>query len=264
MTMARFDRCLILLMATFAACGVFAAPASAQSTEIEAADTQLWWQYTYHDLVSENWSLAIDTGYRNLWESEEQDQDWDRFQITSDFSYRKNSRLNFDLGTGLYYTTRPLDSDLVEFRTWEGVTAYWPESAGRVRRFVLTNRFRLEQRFTRQTGSSSWDMDSRARYKLSTAIAINRKELEPGAFYGYLGGELFADLSEDNSRLISDRSRFSIGLGWLTTKQWMLETLYTVQNNRDTAASSDFTLTDHIIELRIKTTVRIRDRMKAH
>ena len=258
----------MLLLAVVFSCGFFAQPASAQSTDIESEDTQLWLQYAYHDRFAENWSVLIDSEYRNLWESgsvdEGEDDDWDRFQISSAFSYRKNSRLNFDLGTGVYYTTRPVDSDLLEFRTWEGATVYWPDSRGRFRRFVLAQRFRLEQRFTRETGTSSWDLDSRARYKLSTAIAINRKDLEPGAFYTYLGGELFADLGEDDSRLITDRSRFSIGLGWLATKQLTLEARYTLQNNVDTAASSDFTLTDRIVELRVKTTLRVRDFMKAH
>ncbi len=256
----------MLLIATFSAGCFFAPPVSAQDTEIESEDTQLWWQYSYQNSLSENWSVSVDSGYRNLWESEDESEDvtWDRFHVSSDFSYRKNPRLNFDFGSGVYYTTRSALSDLAEVRTWQGATVYWPDSLGRVKRFVLTHRFRLEQRFTRQTGTSSWDLNSRARYKLSTAIAINRKELEPGAFYVYLSGEVFADLSDDNSRLVSDRNRFSIGLGWLTTKNWTVEARYTHQENRDTAVSGDFRLTDRIVELRVKTTLRILDRMKAH
>lgn len=254
----------MLLIATFFACCFFAPPASAQDPEIESTDTQLWWQYSYQNRLSENWSYTTASGYRNLWESQDEDDAWDRFHISSAFSYRKNSRLNFDLGSGLYYTTRPVGSDLAELRTWQGATVYWPDSPGRFKRFVLTHRFRLEQRFTRQTGTSSWDMNSRARYRISTAIAINRKELEPGAFYAYLGGELFADLTDDNSRLISDRNRVSIGLGWLTTKKWTVEAIYAYQQNGDTALSGDFSLTDRIFELRVKTTLKIVDRMKAH
>ncbi len=107
-------------------------------------------------------------------------------------------------------------------------------------------------------------MNSRVRYRISTAIAINRKELEPGAFYAYLGGELFADLTDDNSRLISDRNRVSIGLGWLTTKKWTVEAIYAYQQNGDTAVSGDISITDRIFELRVKTTLKIVDRMKAH
>jgi hypothetical protein len=264
MTTAQFNRCLMLLMATFFVCSFFAAPVSAQDTETESADTQFWYQYSYQNRLSENWSFSIDSGYRNLWESKVEDVDWDRLHISSDFSYRKNSRLNFDLGSGVYYTTRSALSNLAEFRTWGGATVYWPDSIGRIRRFVLTHRFRLEQRFSRQSGTSNWDFNSRARYKLSTVIAINRKELEPGAIYAYLGGELFADLGDDNSGLVTDRNRFSIGLGWLTTKKWTVEALYTYQQNRDTAVTGDFRLTDRIVELRIKTTLKILDRMKAH
>jgi hypothetical protein len=98
---------------------------------------------------------------------------------------------------------------------------------------------------------------------MSTAIAINRKEVEPGAFYAYVGGELFADLTDDDTRLVSDRNRFSLGLGWLTSKKWTVEALYTYQQSRDNA-DSDFRLSDRIVELRVKTTLRVLDRMKAH
>jgi hypothetical protein len=251
-------------MAMFSACVFFAAaPASGQSIDTDQEDTQFWWKYSYQDRLSDNWSHKTDTGYRNLWESKSGNDEWDRFHISTAFSYRKNSRLNLDLGSGLYYTTRPRDSDLFEFRTWEGATVYWPDSPGKVRRFVLTHRFRFEQRFTRQNDTSNWDLDARARYKMSTAIAINRKEVEPGAFYAYVGGELFADLTDDKSSLVSDRSRFSLGLGWLTSKSWTVEALYTFQKYRDNTAG-DFRLSDRIVELRVKTTLRVLDRMKAH
>ena len=230
---------------------------------VEPASTQLWWQYSYQNRLSENWSFTTQSGYRNLWESQVVNDDWDRFHISSAFSYRRHPRLNFDLGSGLFYTTRPVGSDLTEFRTWQGATAYWPDSPGRFRRFVLTHRFRLEQRFSRQSGTSSWDTNWRGRYRISTSVAINRKELEPGAFYVYMGGEVFADLDDDHSRFVSDRNRFSIGLGWLTTKSWTVEARYSYQNSRD-AATRDFRLTDRIVELRVKTTLRVRDRMKEH
>ena len=240
-----------------------APPVTAQTADIESANTQLWWQYSFQNRLSENWSFTWDSGYRDLWESTIPDDAWERFHLSSAFSYRLHSRLNLDLGSGLYYTTRPLSSDLTEFRLWQGTTVYWPDSPGLVRRFVLAHRLRLEQRLSRQSGTSSWTMNSRARYRMSTTVAINRKDLEPGAFYLYLGAEFFADLSDDDSRLVSDRNRFSIGLGWLTTTKWTLELRYSSQENRDTA-TGNFRLTDEIVEIRVKTTLRIRDRMKAH
>jgi hypothetical protein len=264
MVIARYQQYVILLLATVVGCYLFfASPATAQSFDIEPANTQLWWHYSYQNRLSENWSFTTASGYRNLWESQVEDDPWDRFHVSSLFSYRKNSRLNFNLGSGLYYTTRPVGSDLVEFRSWQGATVYWPDSPGRFRRFVLSNRFRLAQRFTRQTGTSSWDMNSRARYRMSTAIAINRKELEPGAFYVYLGGEVVADLNDDDFRLVSNRNQFSIGLGWLTTKSWTVEARYSHQNSRD-SATSDVDLMARIVELRVSTTLSIRDRMKEH
>ena len=241
----------------------FAEPLFAQSIEVESADTQRWFQYSYQNKLSDDWSFTWNTGYQGLWKSEIEDSRWERYYLSSSFSYRYHPRLNFNLGSGLYYTTRPVSSDLTEFRTWLGATAYWPDSLGQVRRFVLTHRLRLEQRFTRSSGTSSWPMNSRARYRMSTAIAINRKELEPGAFYLYLGSEWFANLDQDDESFFSNRSQYSVGIGWLTTSKWKIEMRYSKANSRD-SETENYHLSDKIIELRVKTTLRIRDRMKEH
>ncbi len=85
---------------------------------------------------------------------------------------------------------------------------------------------------------------------MSTAINVNRKKLEPGAFCACVGDEVFANLNDDHSRIVSDRNRFSIGLGWLATDSWSVEARNSYQNTRD-AATSDFHLTDCIIEMRM-------------
>ncbi len=48
------------------------------------------------------------------------------------------------------------------------------------------------------------------------------------------------------------------GLGYVVNKHWELELRYTVQRARDTALEQ-FTTTDHILDFRIRTNLRLRD-----
>jgi len=231
---------------------------------VEEADTQLWLQYAYQRKIAEKWSLTTDLGYRDLWQSPTSNEGWDRWHFRGNFSYRQHPRLNFELGSGVFHTPRPSDvADLSEIRTRQGMTVFWPDSPDRVRRFVLAHRLRLEQRFTTQSGEDDWDYASRARYRMSTKIALNRKELEVGAFYTFLSAELFAPIDKDSSRLLTDRKRLTVGLGWVISPQWDAELRYVRQENKDTI-SRNFELSDNIVEFRVRTQIRIRDRMKEH
>ena len=91
----------------------------------EPADTQLWLQYQRNQRINEKWSFVADTGYRKMWESPVGHDDWTRWHLRSAFFYKQNSRLNFELGSGLFYTDRPARHDLTEIRTWQGATIYW-------------------------------------------------------------------------------------------------------------------------------------------
>jgi len=39
-----------------------APPVTAQTADIESANTQLWWQYSFQNRLSENWSFTWDSG----------------------------------------------------------------------------------------------------------------------------------------------------------------------------------------------------------
>jgi hypothetical protein len=243
--------------------GLWVQVATAKSIDIEPADSQFALQLERKQGISDNWSFWVNTGYKRMWESPLGHGEWKSGHLASSFSYRKNARLNFDLGSGFYYTSRARTEDLSELRTWVGATAYWPDSPGYVRRFVLTHRLRFEQRFFRLSSSGDRSFGSRARYRISTAIAINRKQIEPGAFFSFLSAEFFANFDQNNATLFNDRNQFSAGLGWMSPSKWTLELRMTRQEVKDTS-TGDFRITDMIYTFRVKSTVRIRDLMKAH
>ena len=104
---------------------------------------------------------------------------------------------------------------------------------------------------------------TRGRYRIATSIAINRNQVEPGAIYFLTSAEVFANLSEKDQELFHNRTRVTAGLGWVTASKWILELRYIRQDSRD-SISGQLEITDKIVEFRVRTSVRIRDLMKAH
>jgi hypothetical protein len=177
---------------------------------------------------------------------------------TGGVSYDLSKRFRLEGGLGLYYTYRPDLEDTFETRFWQAATLDWPDSLGVVRRYVLSHRFRLEERFRR---TDDWSFALRFRYRLAFAFALNRYTIEPGAFYIPVKAEFFVPLGDDVEELFAERARYSVGLGYVFDKAWTLELRYARQQFRDTIGAN-FRTTDHFIELRLKSSFRIIDLLK--
>ncbi len=186
---------------------------------------------------------------------------WQRYHLRSNFSYNINPRVNFDFGLGGFYTTVGSVRDTTEIRSWAGTTFFWPDSPGNFRRFVLAHRLRYELRFFRESGGSDWFIGSRVRYRISTMIALNREQMEDGAFYITISAELFADITDDDVELFHHRNRLMVGLGWVTSPRWILELRYVYQRSKD-SFTNRLELTDKILEFRVKTSVSVINLMK--
>ena len=98
----------------------------------------------------------------------------------------------------------------------------------------------------------------RTRYRVAAFIPLNRPVVEEKAFYLPLMGEWFADLGDEVPEFFAARVRLTTGLGHVLSRNWTLEFRYTAQKSRDMVLHR-FSTTDHIFDLRIRTSVRIRD-----
>lgn len=172
-------------------------------------------------------------------------------------SYTAKDWLRLEAGVGTYYSWREGTDDLFEARLWQAATIDWPEVHARTR-WVVHHRFMLEERFQR---TDEWQDSLRGRYRLSISVPINRYTVEPGAWYVPIEGEWFWDFGEQQSDHFADRERATVGVGWQLSKFWATELRYVWQESRsgvDGAYSRD----DNVIELRVKSTVRILDYLK--
>jgi hypothetical protein len=203
---------------------------------------QLWLAFQHHHKVGEKTRVSGKLGYKELTSPDRYFGAWNKFYMNGDGSYDLGKHFRVDGGVGLYYT----------------YTAFWPDIPGSVRRLVFTHRLRLEERFT---DSDGWDFAMRLRYRLDTKIPINKYTVEPGAFYLPLAAEIFSDLTGEVTEFFGDRSRLSVGLGYVMNKNWTFDLRFQRQRSRSTA-EEDFTRSGNVIDFMVKSSFGIRDLIK--
>lgn len=224
----------------------------------DATDTQGWIEYQYRRRVNEGLRSSWGLGYRELLSTEDLELEWSRLHLRGDLVYSHSRYLNLEAGLGLYHTFGEPRRDLFELRTWQGAILKWPEFSLPRRRIRFRQRLRLEQRWLNESGQRTGDFGTRLRYRLSTGIPLNDPTIEAKTYYLPLAAELFNDIGDDTPEFFAARARLTTGLGYVLGDNWSLEFRYTLQKARDTTVNR-FSTTDHIFDLRIRTTLRIRN-----
>ncbi len=229
-----------------------------QAQDRDETNTQVSVGYEYQHRINEGLRGFGDIRYEQQLDPHSVFGDRSRLSATGGVSYDVTKRFRIEGGLGLYDTSLDV-TDAFEVRLWQALTVDWPESSGVLRRYVLSHRFRLEERFKRAT---DWDFALRLRYRLAFAIPVNRYAVEPGAFFVPLKAEFFVPIGSEVEEFFAERARFTAGLGYVFSKSWTAELRYAWQRSRDNVGM-DFQTTDQFIEFRIKTRVRIRDLVKS-
>lgn len=232
-----------------------AAPAAAQDTG--GTSTQMSVGYEYRRGVTDKLRGFGNIIYEKLYDANRLFGAANQLSSSGGVSYDLSKRIRIEGGLGLYYNYFPDITDTFETRLWQAITLDWPNSLGLVRRYVLSHRFRLEERFK---NIDSWDFALRLRYRLKFAIAINRYTVEPGAFYVPLRAEWYFPLGDDVEQFFAKKARYTVGLGYVMNKSWTIELRYARQQLREVDTS--YKTTDQFIELRVKSSFRILDLLK--
>ena len=236
-----------------------AGSAPLQAQDRDETNTQVSVGYEYRHRIKERVRGFGDLQYEELLDPHSLFGDRNQLSTTGGVSCDAGKRFRIEGGLGLYYTDLPDATDTFETRFWQAATLDWPDSLGVLRRYVLSHRFKLEERFKRTT---DWDFALRFRYRLAFAIPVNRYTVEPGAFFVPLKAEFYMPIGNEVEELFAKRARFTAGLGHVFSKSWTAVLRYAWQRSRDTIGA-DFQTTDQFIEFRIKTQVRIRDLLKS-
>ena len=230
-------------------------PASAAGQD--ASDVQGWIEYQYRQRINDSMRGAWSLGYRRLLSTEDRIREWSRLHLRGVLVYEHSPRVSLEAGLGGYYGLQGSQGDLFELRTWQSAIVPWPKFKLPHREFGLRHRLRFEQRWFRRSGGDS-EFGTRLRYRLAADIPLNSPTIEVKTIYLPLATEFFHDIGDDTSEFLAARARATAGLGYVMSDSWSLEFRYTAQRSHDTILNR-FKTTDHIFDLRIRTTIRFRD-----
>lgn len=187
--------------------------------------TGAWYMYFYnHQFKNSQFGIQGDFQYRD-WQIL---GDREQLLLRSGFTYRpKNTNVMFTLGFANITTGEFGDSNATSNENRIYQEALLPHKIGG--RFLLTHRFRYEQRFV-----ESQDFRTRYRYNLFINIPFNNKELVLKTIYGAFYNELFINgernIGNSNTVEFFDRNRTYFGLGYVLNSQirfqmgWMKQT----------------------------------------
>ena len=198
---------LFVVLAVVLSCAATSVPSHA-TEEGGEDDLGTWFIWNGTPRFSEHWALFTEAQLR-LYEPVSNPQEW---FIRVAPRYIVDRDLLFEAGY-LYSQSWPFDEAgndsllQTENRLYQQVTLHHD-----YRRSSIEHRYRYEQRWRTRDGDTSFS--TRFRYRLQVTAPLNRKKMEPGAFFINANNELFVTLGHP---VEFDQNRLYAGLGYKIT-----------------------------------------------
>jgi len=183
-------------------------------SQVEDNQTGAWYMYFFnHQFSNSQFGVQGDTQYR-AWDLL---ADQEQLLLRSGLTYTpKNAKVMFTLGFANITTGEFGESDATTNENRIYQEALLPHKIGS--RFILTHRFRYEQRFV-----ENQDFRTRYRYNLFINIPLNNRDLVPRTIYGAFYNELFINgergIGNNNTVELFDRNRTYFGAGYVLSPQ---------------------------------------------
>ncbi|MFK8058692.1 MAG: DUF2490 domain-containing protein [Polaribacter sp.] len=194
-------------------------------SQVDENQIGAWYMYFYnHQFKDSQWGIQGDFQYRDWQFLGDQEQ----LLLRSGLTYKpKDSGIMFTLGMANITSGQFGDSNDTSNENRIYQEALIPQKLGG--RFLLTHRFRYEQRFV-----ANQDFRTRYRYNLFINVPFNNTDLRPKTIYGAFYNELFINgersIGNNNSVELFDRNRTYLGLGYVLNSKirfqmgWMKQT----------------------------------------
>jgi hypothetical protein len=179
------------------------------SAQLDESKTGAWYMYFFNAQFKEsNFGFQGDIQYRN-WNLA---GDLEQLLLRGGMTYTpKKTNIRFTLGYANITTGMMGDSDKTSAESRIYQEMLLPQKVGE--RFLLTHRYRYEQRFVEDQ-----DFRTRYRYALFMNVLLNQKTLSTNAIYLALYNELFINgerkVKDDIEVALFDRNRTYFGLGY--------------------------------------------------
>jgi hypothetical protein len=179
-------------------------------TQVDENQTGAWYMYFYnHQFKGSQWGIQGDIQHRD-WQIL---GDSEQLLVRSGLTFKpKETNALFTLGLANITSGAFGDSDATSNENRIYQEALLPQKIGK--RFLLTHRFRFEQRFV-----ENQDFRTRYRYNLFINVPFNSTDLSPKTVYGAFYNELFINgersIGNNSTVALFDRNRTYLGLGYV-------------------------------------------------
>lgn len=178
--------------------------------QVDENQTGAWYMYFYnHQFKNSKWGIQGDIQHRD-WQIL---GDSEQLLVRSGLTFKpKETNALFTLGLANITSGAFGDSDATSNENRLYQEALLPQKIGK--RFLLTHRFRFEQRFV-----ENQDFRTRYRYNLFINVPFNSTDLRPKTLYAAFYNELFINgestIANNKSVELFDRNRTYLGLGYV-------------------------------------------------
>lgn len=147
------------------------------------------------------------------------------------------------------YSIYPELPNIMEIRTWEGISLNWPQ----IKRIMFDHFYRFEQRFYITEGSANDDIGLRSRYRLRMRLPINKRAITEKTFYTDLQFEAFIPHDDNIDELFANTIRLGVVAGYNHNPSWRYILTFYVDRGRNNF-NDDVTNDRAIISLLVRNT----------
>ena len=132
-----------------------------------------------------------------------------RFSVKSQFNYSLSSIVSLHGGLAFYFKDNRHLPNSQEIRPWQGVKLRWPSFW----RLDFSHYMKFEERFEHLLAGTPWSTHFRIRYKLSTALPINKAAIIDHTVYLSLAYQyVSASFDKEFAHKHTDYQRYEMGL----------------------------------------------------
>jgi hypothetical protein len=180
------------------------------NAQVDENQTGAWYMYFYnHQFKNSQWGIQGDIQHRD-WQIL---GDSEQLLVRSVLTFKpKETNALFTVGFANITSGAFGDSDATSNENRLYQETLLPQKIGK--RFLLTHRFRFEQRFV-----ENQDFRTRYRYNLFINVPFNSTDLRPKTVYAAFYNELFINgestIGNNKSVELFDRNRTYLGLGYV-------------------------------------------------
>ena len=219
----------------------FIAPVIAQ----QGLQSELRTTYTHQHFISKyRFWIRNDVGLRHYFE----ENPYNMVLLRPRAIIELTNSIDFQPGVDLRMSFYPDLLNTLELRTWQGVSADWPD----VGRVMFDHFYRFEQRFYWTEGDRDENIGLRSRYRLRMRIPLNNRTVTERTYFIDLRGEVFFPHDKEIEEPFASLLRVGMNWAYNQNSKWRYQLKSYFDAGRNTF-EDERKVSRFIVELSVRT-----------